>query len=358
MPVHVLYGGAHLFDDGTTEKLGALARKSMATNAPDASTFASVFGLEPELAAEVHARVRKKLEIEPIEDLRVDFEDGYGVRSDEEEDGAARKVGAVLGRARGLPRSIGVRIKSLEGSSVRALRTLDLVLDAMGTPPPGFVVTLPKVTDGAQVSRLVDVLEARDATRSVGVEIMVEHPRALFDAAGVLQLPRLVAAARGHCVGAHLGTYDYTAAIGVTAAHQTASHPAADFARQIMLVSLASSGLDLSDGATTTLPIPPDVHRGWRAHFDDVRRGMTLGFYRGWDLHPAQLVSRYAAVFSFFLEALPAARGRVRAFLGNAAQATRVGAVFDDMATGQGLFSFFLRGLSCGALSESEVTSL
>ncbi|MGZ3416439.1 MAG: DUF6986 family protein [Polyangiales bacterium] len=353
MPVHVLYGGAHLFDEGTPAKLGALARKSLATHAPDAKAFGAVFGLEESLGAQVLERVRKKLEIEPIEDLRIDFEDGYGVRSDEEEDAAARKVGAALAKAKDLPKSIGIRIKSLEGSSARALRTLKLVMDGMGTPRPGFVVTLPKVTHVDQVARLVDALHGR-----VPIEIMVEHPLALFDGTGALHLPRLVAAARGLCVGAHLGTYDYTAAIGITAAHQTAAHPAADFARQIMLVSLASSGIDLSDGATTTLPIPPDVHRGWKLHFDDVRRGMMLGFYRGWDLHPAQLVSRYAAVFSFFLEALPAARARVKAFLQNAAQATRVGAVFDDMATGQGLFAFFLRGVSCGALEESEVSAL
>ena len=63
-----------------------------------------------------------------------------------------------------------------------------------------------------------------------------------------------------------------------------------------------------------------------------------------WDLHPAQLPSRYAAVYAFYLSALDAATRRLRAFIDKAAQATLVGDVFDDAATGQGLLNFFVRG--------------
>jgi len=96
------------------------------------------------------------------------------------------------------------------------------------------------------------------------------------------------------------------------------------------------------------------VHHAWKAHYDDVRSSMRQGYYQGWDLHPAQLPTRYAAVYAFYLEARGEAGTRLRNFLDQAAQATRIGSVFDDAATGQGLLGFFLRGLSCGALSEEE----
>jgi hypothetical protein len=99
------------------------------------------------------------------------------------------------------------------------------------------------------------------------------------------------------------------------------------------------------------------VHRAWRLHYGDVRHSLSSGFYQGWDLHPAQLPTRYAAVFSFFLEGLDAAAERLRNFVEKAAQATLVGDVFDDAATGQALLNFFLRAVNCGAVAEDEVLS-
>jgi hypothetical protein len=89
-------------------------------------------------------------------------------------------------------------------------------------------------------------------------------------------------------------------------------------------------------------------------HFNNVRYSLAGGFYEGWDLHPAQLPSRYAAVYSFFLEDLDAASARLKNFVEKAAQATLVGDVFDDAATGQGLLNFFLKGLNCGAITQAE----
>jgi hypothetical protein len=150
-------------------------------------------------------------------------------------------------------------------------------------------------------------------------------------------------------------------------------HPACDFARQMMQVALAQTGVRLSDGATTVMPVPPHrlpdgrplsdeqrrenrevVHRAWKIHFDDVTHSLTNGFYQGWDLHPAQLPTRYAAVFAFYLSARVAATARLRNFVEKAAQATVVGDAFDDAATGQGLLNFFVRGLSAGALTMDE----
>jgi hypothetical protein len=202
---------------------------------------------------------------------------------------------------------------------------------------------------------------------------MIETPQSILDATGASALGALVAAGRGRVTGAHFGTYDYTALCGITAAWQHMRHQACDFAKHTMQVALAQSGVQLSDGATNVLPVGPHragpgqeltaaerienagiVHRAWKRQFDDVRHSLENGFYQGWDLHPAQLPVRYAAVFSFFLSARAAATARLRNFVEKAAQATLVGDVFDDAATGQGLLNFFVRALSSGALTVEE----
>jgi len=388
-PIHSVYGGAHLFKAETASKLAEVALRSWEEHAPDARTLARVLGLAEEgtLAETVHARVVSKLRREAVEDYRIDFEDGYGHRPDAEEDGHA--VAAAEEMARGLERGslapfTGIRIKSFSDELFpRAVRTLDLFLSSLvektgGRLPPHFVVTLPKVTLREQVAALDSVLSGLEAGLSlerggVKVELMVETPQSLFDPEGRLALPRLVAAAQGRCTGAHFGAYDYTAACGITAAHQHLFHPSCDFARHVMQVSLAGTGVHLSDGATTAMPVGPHkapkggsltpaqqeenraaVHRAWRLHADNVRQALTNGFYQGWDLHPAQVPVRYAAVYAFFLEGVDAASRRLKAFMDKAAQATRLGDVFDDAATGQGLINFFLRGIACGALTEDE----
>jgi len=100
------------------------------------------------------------------------------------------------------------------------------------------------------------------------------------------------------------------------------------------------------------------VHRAWRLHAAHVRHSLVNGFYQGWDLHPAQLPTRYAAVYAFFLDGLDAASDRLRNFVQKAAQATLVGDVFDDAATGQGLLNYFLRAINCGAITEAEALSM
>ena len=96
------------------------------------------------------------------------------------------------------------------------------------------------------------------------------------------------------------------------------------------------------------------VHRAWKLHFDNVRHSLINGFYQSWDLHPAQLPARYAAVYDFFQSARGAATARLRNFVAQATHATMMGDVFDDAATGQGLLNFFARGLACGALTMDE----
>jgi citrate lyase beta subunit len=328
-PVHVVYGGAHLFNAGTAKKLGQLALRAL-----DEHYSEEVFGV----SADVIARVRKKLETRPVEDLRIDFEDGFGIRGDEEEDTHAERTAKELPAERDY--QCGIRIKSGD----RGKRTLAKFLEAGGQPD---VVTLPKVTTVSEVEALVRQLDS-----SIGIELMIEDVRALFS------LAELVDACSGRCVAVHLGTYDLTASAGIIAPHQKPDHPLVDFARNMMLVALAGK-VRLSDGATTTLPIGDraTVQRAWRMHFNDVRRHMSLGLYQGWDLHPAQLVSRFAAVFSFYREALPEMQARMRAFREAEQRASRVGEVFDDAATGRGLTEFLTRGLACGALDANEAVT-
>jgi citrate lyase beta subunit len=376
-PVHTVYGGAHLWKADSTPMLGALAMRALLEHAATPRDLAEAIdldipiGVAPEAyIATIHARVGEKLKREAIEDFRIDFEDGYGHRPDQEEDAHARQAAAETARglaAGTLPPFLGIRIKPLSPELTRrSLRTLELFVTTLvkatkGTLAPHFVVTLPKVKRPAEVTALVKALAALERKQglpagSLQIELMVETTESIFDARGGVALPALVAAAKGRCRGAHFGTYDYTAACEITAAHQTMTHPACDFAKNVMQVALAGTGVMLSDGATNVMPIGAreTVHRAWRLHYGHVRHSLRQGFYQGWDLHPAQLPTRYAAVYSFFLEGLEPASARLRNFMGKAAQATLVGDVFDDAATGQGLLNFFLRGLACGAITADE----
>ena len=374
-PVHTMYGGAHLFTADLPAKLGRLALQALDQHAPTARSFGEAFGMLPEydlsFAETIRARVVAKLRREPIEDVRIDFEDGYGNRPDAEEDRHAETAALQVAHAmemRSLPPFVGIRIKPLSTElHARSLRTLDLFVTTLVRTtkqrlPANFVVTVPKLMTPAHVTAVAnacDTLERRLKLprRSLALELMIETPQSILAPDGTSALRALVSAGAGRVRGAHFGTYDYTALCGITASWQHMRHQACDFAKHMMQVALAQSGTWLSDGATNVLPLPPDVHRAWKIHFDDVRHSLVNGFYQGWDLHPAQLPSRYAAIYSFFLSALPAATTRLRNFVEKAAQATLVGDVFDDAATGQGLLNFFMRGLNSGALALHETAA-
>lgn len=397
-PVHTVYGGAHLFKADTAPRLGVVALRALREHAPDFIAFADAIDYPGDgraralhrsprdawLAEAIYTRVVEKLEREPVEDFRIDFEDGYGNRADAEEDGhavaAAKEVAKGLAEGT-LPPFVGIRIKPLtEELRARSLRTLDGFLTELlsatgGKLPPNFVTTLPKIQIPEQVAAMTEALELLEgrfglAKGSLVFEIMIEQTQAIVAADGTVPIPRFIEAARGRCVAAHLGTYDYTASCGITAAHQHMAHPSCDFAKHVMQVALAGTGVWLSDGATNIMPVGP--HRGeglsahqiaenraavrdaWRLHVRHVRHSLETAYYQGWDLHPAQLPTRYAAVFAFFLEGLAPASERLKNFVDKAAQATLVGDVFDDAATGQGLLNFFLRGINCGAIKEEE----
>jgi citrate lyase beta subunit len=390
-PVHTVYGGAQVFRSDTAPRLGALARRSLEEYAPEPGDFGRALGLPGDLAARIHDRVAKKLAREPVEDFRIDFEDGYGNRPDAEEDRHAESAAVELakGLAAGtLPPYVGIRIKAFTDElKARAVQTLDIFLTTLvaetgGRLPDNFVVTIPKVTVADQVSALAQLLDQLERhlglpERALPFEIMVETPQAIFDEDGKASIQRLVGASRRRCVAAHFGTYDYTASLNITAAYQSLTHPVNDFAKSVIQVALAGTGVWISDGSTNVLPVPPHrategrsltatereanrraVHAAWRLHYEHVRHSLSHGFYQGWDLHPAQLPTRYAALYAFFLEGLDAASARLKNFVEKAGQATLVGDVFDDAATGQGLLNHFLRAWGCGAITEEEAVEM
>jgi citrate lyase beta subunit len=389
-PVHTVYGGAHLFKSDSAKKLGELALRSLTRYAPDPATFALAVGMDGEIARTVYDRVVDKLKREAVEDFRIDFEDGYGNRPDAEEDGHA--VAAALEVAKGLedgtlPPFLGIRVKTFSNElAARSVRTMDIFLTTLihrtkGRLPEWFCVTLPKIVhpgQAAALSRLLYVYEKKKRLKpnTIKVELMVETPQSVIGFDGTAPLRAMVDELGARCTGAHFGTYDYTASCNITAAHQHMLHASCDFAKAVMQVTLAGTGVTMSDGATNVMPVGPHrpsaggsispeeerenieaVRRAWRLHYDHATHSLVNGFYQGWDLHPAQLPTRYAAVYAFFISGLPQATARLKNFIEKAAQATLVGDVFDDAATGQGLLNYFLRARNCGAITADEASA-
>jgi citrate lyase beta subunit len=417
-PVHTVYGGANLFKSDTCVRMGEIALNSLKAYSPDFATLAHVLEFEgyEELPREaekiakleskllkmkdgerkehaawlpymIYKKIIRKLETEPVEDFRIDFEDGFGNRSDEEEDATALSAAAELAlgmKNRTISPFIGIRIKPFtEDHKYRGVRTLDIFLTALleltnGSLPSNFVVMLPKVTIPEQVStmvRFMEIIEKKTglAAQSLKMETMVEATQIIMDEEGRNPLMKIVRAGEGRLIAAHFGTYDYTASCGITAKYQTMAHPVCDFAHHMTKVALGGTGIYLSDGATNVMPVPPhrgeklsahqkkenrrSVHHAWRVGYDHNMHSLINGFYQGWDLHPAQLPMRYAATYNFFLSSMAEATHRLRSFVERAAISTLTGDIFDDAATGQGLLNFFLKAINCGAISEEEVTA-
>ncbi len=324
-------------------------------------------GLDGALAEDVYGRVRAKLEREPVEDLRVDFEDGYGNRPDAEEDETAARAARLVAEAhaRGGAATTapwtGIRMKCMEAAvRDRGIRTLDIFLTGLmraGGLPGGLVLTLPKVTYAEQVTAMARLLDAFEKTWDlapgrIGFEIQIETSQSILAADGTATVARMIQAAEGRATGLHYGTFDYSACLGVSAAHQASDHPAADHAKAVMQVAAAGTGVRLSDGSTNVLPVGPteQVHDAWRLHYGLVRRALARAYYQGWDMHPGHLPTRYAAVFAFYREGFERAAARLARY------ADRTGGdVMDEPATAKALAGHLLRGLDCGALDDAEV---
>ncbi|MDZ4796252.1 MAG: phosphoenolpyruvate kinase [Bacteroidota bacterium] len=416
--VHTVYGGANLFKSDTCIKMGEIALKSLKIYAPDFIVLAKVLGFEgceelPDeekkaerlihkmkemdetarrqhpawLAYTVYNKIVQKLQTEAVEDFRIDFEDGFGNRPDEEEDATA--INAANELAMGINEKtispfIGIRIKPFtEDLKSRGVRTLDLFLTTLlektgGKIPANFIVMLPKVTIPEQVStmvRLLEIIERKNnlTPGTLKMETMVEATQIIMDEEGRNPLMKIIRAGEGRLIAAHFGTYDYTASCGITAKYQTMAHPVCDFAHHMTKVALGGTGIFLSDGATNVMPVAPhrgeklsskqlkenrqSVQNAWRIGYNHSMHSLINGFYQGWDLNPAQLPMRYAATYYFFLSSIEDATHRLKTFVDRAAISTLTGDIFDDAATGQGLLNFFLKAMNCGAISEEEATA-
>lgn len=366
-PVHTVYVPGDVFAADTVRSWGDRALAALDEHAPDAAALAGVLGISDELARPVHDRVRAKLEREPIEDLRIDFEDGYGSRADAEEDAAAARAAETVAAAykdgTAAP-YMGIRMKCMEAAvRDRGIRTLDIFLTGLmraGGLPEGLVLTLPKVTYAEQVTAMVRLLESFEKThglddRRIGFEIQIETTQSILGADGRATVARMIEAAEGRATSLHYGTFDYSASCGVSAAYQAMDHPAADHAKAVMQVAAAGTGVRLSDGSTNVLPVGPtdQVHDAWRLHHGLVRRSLARAYYQGWDMHPAHLPTRYAAVYAFYREGLERAAARLAAYVAKAG-----GDVADEPATAKALSGYLLRGLDCGAVDTAEVARL
>ncbi|MBA4860635.1 aldolase [Streptomyces sp. PSKA54] len=366
-PVHTVYVPGDVFTADTIRSWGDQALVALDEHAPDAASFAAVLGLSDDLAVPVYERVRAKLQREPIEDLRIDFEDGYGPRPDTEEDEAAARAARLAAQAyeNGTAAPyMGIRMKCLEAAvRDRGIRTLDIFLTGLmeaGGLPDGLVLTLPKVTYAEQVTAMVRLLEAFEKARGlepgrIGFEIQIETSQAILAPDGTATVARMIDAAEGRATGLHYGTFDYSACLGVSAAYQASDHPAADHAKAIMQVAAAGTGVRVSDGSTNVLPVgtTEKVHDAWRLHYGLTRRALARAYYQGWDMHPGHIPTRYAAVFAFYREGFAQAAARLAAY------ANRVGGdIMDEPATAKALSGYLLRGLDCGALDIGEVARL
>ncbi len=362
-PVHTVYVPADRYSERLVPDWGAAA---LAALDADPDGFRGVLG-EGDGEGGLEERVRAKLVAEPIEDLRIDFEDGYGDRPAAEEDQAARTAARALRRSidRGAaPPFHGIRFKSFEAPTRRrGLRTLGVFLEELagaGSLPEGFVVTLPKVTSVEQVEAMVLAASRLEAVLGLSAgtlrfEVQVETPQAVLGRDGTALVARMVHAAAGRCTGLHYGTYDYSASLGIAAQYQSMEHPVADYAKAVMQVAAAGTGVRLSDGSTNVLPVgePAAVRAGWALHHRLVRRSLERGYYQGWDLHPAQLPTRYAAVFAFYRDGLAQAADRLRRYV----ERTDSG-FLDEPATARALADFILRGVDCGAVGPDEAHRL
>ncbi|WP_432827618.1 DUF6986 family protein [Dactylosporangium sp. CA-092794] len=343
-PIHTVYVPADRFGRATVGEWGNSARILVRDHG------------RPPLPDEIVEMVLAKLVTEPIEDLRVDFEDGYGTRPDDEEDAHAAAAGAAL-RA-DAPPYFGLRCKSLEPETVlRAARTLDAFLTALGPPPDGFVITFPKATSAAHAD--VAVLLCHQLEHAHGLaegalrfELQVETPQAVLGADGRSPLPEMIVRSHGRLTGLHYGTYDYSTALGIAPGYQSLEHPVADHAKAVMQLAAAGTGVRVSDGSTNVLPTgtTEEVQAAWALHARLVRRSLERGLYQGWDLHPGHLVTRWGATFAFYRDGVDEAQRRLGHYLGR-----RVRGHLDEPATARAMARFLLRGLYCGALRPGDV---
>jgi hypothetical protein len=365
-PVQVLYVPADRITDDLPTAYGAEARRLLDVHAPDADTFAAAMGVEPDRAADIRERVAAKLGSEPIEDLRVDLEDGYLGRSDDEE--ARDTVGAAKAVARWTedgvaPPYVGLRVKAFtDGLARRSVATLDrfvgTLLDHVGALPDGFVITFPKVVAVDHVAAFVTILEAIEQAHGLPAgrlrfEVQIETTASVLGPDGRVTLRDIRAAGDGRICGAHLGVYDYTAGLGLPPGEQRPQHPACDLVRHLMQVTFAGTEVRLSDGSTNVVPrddTRDELHRVWSTHAQVIRHALANGYVQGWDLHVSHLVSRYATVYADLLDGIDDVLDRLARWYAPESDDGDGAALLDEPATVRRLEAQVQRAVDAQAL--------
>lgn len=362
-PVHTVYVPADTFTADLTASWSARAFEAVDAQG-GLQELCSILQVPEQFRKPLADKVAEKLSNEPIEDLRIDFEDGYGQRSDAEEDAEAQRVARLVSETAGTAKGaafMGIRFKCFEESTrARALRTLDIFVSELagqGGLPDGLVLTLPKVSTGDQVQAMIQAVEVLEKAHGLTpgrlrFEVQMETPQLIIGPDGTHPVARLLHTGGNRVSALHYGTYDYSASLEIAAAYQSMEHPAADFAKNVMQVAVAGTGVRLSDGSTNVLPLgsPENIRAAWTLHARLVRRSLERGYYQGWDLHPAQLPTRFAATFLFYLEGFSAAAQRLHNYV-NKVQSS----IMDEPATARALARFIDRGHACGALSAQEI---
>jgi hypothetical protein len=363
-PVHTVYVPADRYTADLPRQWGTAAR-ALVDDHGGIEALCADLGLSTELVDQVAPRVLAKLENEPIEDLRLDFEDGYGNRPDDVEDAEAVRSAAEVAAAVAAgeaPAFIGLRFKCFEAPTRRrGIRTLDLFLGTLlahlDELPDGLVITFPKVSMVSQVEAMVLVCEQLERMHGLPVgrlrfEVQVETPQLILGADGRSPVATVIHAGEARVSALHYGTYDYSASLQVSAEFQSAAHPAADFAKEMMQVAAAGTGVQVADGSTNILPVgsAEDVRASWRLHAELVRRSLERAYYQGWDMHPGHLPTRFLTNFAFYREGFPRAARRLSDYVAKTGST-----VLDEPATARALARYVYRGFACGALDEAEL---
>lgn len=329
------------------------------------AALATAIGVAADWRSGSAASAERRIRRQPIADLRIDFEDGYGTRSDTEEDRDARAAGAAaaaIRRSAEAPDRIGIRIKPLDTRGAhRGLRTLERFLDAYGEAG-GFEgadaslrITLAKVMHSEQISvldRVLRRLEVRHqlVTQTLQIEVQVEVPHLIASVLDTGALDRISANPRVRAL--HFGTYDYTSALGIVPSEQHSLHPVAVHAKRVMQAVAATHAIEVCDGSSNLLPTGSAEQRlhAWRTHANLVTTGLRDGLPQGWDLHPAQLASRFLAGHAVLRAEVPSAIERLVL-----AHDGVTHGIADEPATLRMMAAVIARALRVGAIEHEEV---
>lgn len=383
-PIHVVYGGAQLFKESTLQNLPLKAREYFAQYVADAQSLRQLLGesWSEEESQKIYATVNRKLTERAIEDFRIDFEDGYGVRDDSDEDADAVRCAHIVANyhnqlaAQDEAIAVGFRVKPLgQGTYKRSLKTLFLILNSYAQSRQNrhdqrhqLMITLPKVESALQVALVQDILAAAEHEYGLPhgffqMEALIENCEAFMSVLhGRSQLLEIVHAAKGRMAGLHFGVYDFNAALGIAPSCQDLHNDASSAAKFLMQLAVGNcENVGLSDGVINVIPVRRDGQSdsdfvdACRFNYLKMKKSVEAGFYQSWDIHPSQVWLRMTAMTEFVLRSLPDTIDRLITFHRAAQRAVKTGQVFDDRASVLGLVKFVKLAVASRIVKRDEL---